>query len=284
MKLTRLLTTAAALLLAVNSFAQNDSLAFVSGAWKTTQVSDGIVLKECAFTGDLFNSNQYVCVLEVAPDRHIDIVASDEATLAGTTVLAEKYGAVAAVNGGFFNMRAPYGSISYIRVDNEEISPNKFGNPANGNVGRDSRLKGSVVCFKGQLYVVKADDIKAWEKYIEAEDVLTTGPMLLIGGEDEFVAENSFNKTRHPRTAAGRRLDGTAVLVTVDGRHAEAAGASMWELQSMMRWLGCCDAINLDGGGSTAMVVSGKIVNHPCDNKKFDPEGERRVANAILVK
>lgn len=284
MKLTRLLTVAAAMLLSVGAFAQNDSLAFVSGEWKTTQVSEGIVLKECSFTGDLFNSNQYVCVLEVAPGRKLDIVASDEGTLARTSELAEKYGAVAAVNGGFFNMRAPYGSVSYIRVDDEVISPNKIGNVQNGNVGRDSRLKGSVVCFNGGMYVVKADNMQSWEKYIAGEDVLTTGPMLLIGGEDEFVAENSFNKTHHPRTAAGRRPDGTAVLVTVDGRHAEAVGASLWELQSMMRWLGCRDAINLDGGGSTAMYVSGKIVNHPCDNKKFDPAGERRVANVILVR
>ncbi|MCR5710669.1 MAG: phosphodiester glycosidase family protein, partial [Bacteroidales bacterium] len=47
--------------------------------------------------------------------------------------------------------------------------------------------------------------------------------------------------------------------------------------------LGCRDAINLDGGGSTTMVVSGRIVNHPCDNRKFDPAGERSVANAICI-
>jgi exopolysaccharide biosynthesis protein len=51
-----------------------------------------------------------------------------------------------------------------------------------------------------------------------------------------------------------------------------------------MSWLGCRDALNLDGGGSSTMVFDGNIVNHPSDNKKFDHQGERVVANAIVVR
>jgi exopolysaccharide biosynthesis protein len=54
-----------------------------------------------------------------------------------------------------------------------------------------------------------------------------------------------------------------------------------------MKWLSCVDALNLDGGGSSTMVIRGQpnngVVNYPSDNKKFDHEGEREVANALVV-
>jgi len=57
----------------------------------------------------------------------------------------------------------------------------------------------------------------------------------------------------------------------------------MAELQQIMAALGCRDAINLDGGGSTTMVVRDAVINHPSDNGQFDADGERRVANAIVI-
>jgi exopolysaccharide biosynthesis protein len=63
---------------------------------------------------------------------------------------------------------------------------------------------------------------------------------------------------------------------------------TMWELQEYMAKLGCKNALNFDGGGSTTMVIKGKtpnnVVNYPSDNKKYDHEGERKVSNAIVVK
>jgi exopolysaccharide biosynthesis protein len=140
-----------------------------------------------------------------------------------------------------------------------------------------------VATFQGALYVLKSDSIERWEHDIEAEDVVTAGPVLRVGGEDEPLVKNDFNSRRNPRTAVGRRADGTVLLVVADGRNKEAAGLSMRELQLVMAALGCVDAINLDGGGSTAMVVDGTVVNHPSDNRKFDAAGERPVANAIIV-
>jgi exopolysaccharide biosynthesis protein len=53
-----------------------------------------------------------------------------------------------------------------------------------------------------------------------------------------------------------------------------------------MRWLKAIDAINLDGGGSTTLWVNNEIgvVNFPTDNKKWDHEGQRKVANVLLLK
>ena len=51
-----------------------------------------------------------------------------------------------------------------------------------------------------------------------------------------------------------------------------------------MLWLGCTEAINLDGGGSSTMYIKDEgVINFPSDNKQHDHEGERPVSNAILV-
>jgi exopolysaccharide biosynthesis protein len=61
---------------------------------------------------------------------------------------------------------------------------------------------------------------------------------------------------------------------------------SLFELSKLMRWLKAIDAINLDGGGSTTLWVNNEIgvVNFPTDNKKWDHEGQRKVANVLLLK
>ena len=67
---------------------------------------------------------------------------------------------------------------------------------------------------------------------------------------------------RPDRTAVGIREDGRIVLFVCDGRIPESKGADLVELAQIMKGLGCKDALNLDGGGSTNMWVSGEIVNH----------------------
>lgn len=83
---------------------------------------------------------------------------------------------------------------------------------------------------------------------------------------------------RNPRTALGVRADGTVLLVTVDGhRHDSAVGLTIKELRRLMASLGALDAVNLDGGGSSALAIRGRLVNHSSDR-----DGERKVGDAIL--
>lgn len=118
-----------------------------------------------------------------------------------------------------------------------------------------------------------------WEKIDAA---IGGGPMLVQGGEaavgDEGFAQKSFVAARHPRTAIGRTAEGDLLLVAVDGRSSLSVGASLSELASIMRRLGCVDAMNLDGGGSTAMAAVGLTVNRPSDGR------ERAVADALMVR
>ncbi len=90
----------------------------------------------------------------------------------------------------------------------------------------------------------------------------------------------SFTNNRHPRSAVGFNADTSRFFfVTVDGRHpGYSDGMTLPELAMFMRELGCTQALNLDGGGSTTMVVRGKVVNRPSD-----ATGERAVTNALLL-
>ena len=88
-----------------------------------------------------------------------------------------------------------------------------------------------------------------------------------------------FSSGRHPRTAVGFSRDSsTLFLITVDGRAESDAGMSLAELAATVLRLGVYEAMNMDGGGSTTMVVEGKVVNRPSDK-----EGERAVGSALRV-
>lgn len=121
--------------------------------------------------------------------------------------------------------------------------------------------------------------------------VTNGGPLLVRDGhveitqqQDGFVhpgdpsfAYGWFVK-RNPRTFAGIDGQGRTVLVTVDGRTGEDLGLSIPEAAAVARSLGLVDAINLDGGGSTTMVVDGRVISHPSDST-----GERPVGDALLI-
>ncbi|MFL5561865.1 MAG: phosphodiester glycosidase family protein [Gemmatimonadaceae bacterium] len=89
-----------------------------------------------------------------------------------------------------------------------------------------------------------------------------------------------FSAARHPRSAIGITRGGdTLLIVAVDGRQAASVGMTLTELAQTMLGLGAWDALNLDGGGSTALVVRDSVVSSPSD-----PTGERPVGDVLLVR
>lgn len=82
---------------------------------------------------------------------------------------------------------------------------------------------------------------------------------------------------RQPRTFIGRTSRGLVKLVTVDGRSTASVGVTIAEEARLARSLGLVDAVNLDGGGSTAMAVRGALVTTPVGGK------ERSVGDAIVL-
>lgn len=113
-------------------------------------------------------------------------------------------------------------------------------------------------------------------------NILAGGPSLLKDGNPtiDVVKErfsNAFANDRHPRTAVGFGRDGDVWLVVVDGRNPSSRGMSLPELADFMAGLGCADAMNLDGGGSTTLSLLGLTLNRPSDGE------ERPVSNGFLL-
>jgi hypothetical protein len=100
-------------------------------------------------------------------------------------------------------------------------------------------------------------------------------------GDLEVEERPSFAAERHPRTAVGFDLDEKVLWVlVVDGRQPDySAGMTLPEIATLMEALGVEEAINLDGGGSSVMVVDGITVSRPSD-----AEGERPVVNALGIR
>ena len=68
---------------------------------------------------------------------------------------------------------------------------------------------------------------------------------------------------KNPRTAIGYTKDNNLILVAVDGREGSSVGMTLMQLAGFMKSIGCVNAMNLDGGGSTVMYVDGAVVNNP---------------------
>jgi exopolysaccharide biosynthesis protein len=118
----------------------------------------------------------------------------------------------------------------------------------------------------------------------QAANIIGGGPQLIKNGRVEIsnAAEKilaSFVGDGHPRTAIAKLKSGQILLVTVDGRQpGESIGMSLTMLADLLIEFGAVEGINLDGGGSTTMVIRNKLVNKPSDTT-----GERPVSDAILV-
>lgn len=134
------------------------------------------------------------------------------------------------------------------------------------------------------LNTLKLGDTVELEMEMKMKSMPELSPYLteLIGGDrtilkDGVVQENNWPEL-HPRTAIGFSSDKSKIfMVVVDGRSNFSKGVSTKQLADIMKISGAADALNLDGGGSSVMVVRDEIKNTPSDGV------ERAVGNALLV-
>jgi len=140
---------------------------------------------------------------------------------------------------------------------------------------------GSRVSLISKMTPLESETPGSWK---HASFVIGGGPHLIRGGRvaityDKEKIASSFVTDRHPRTAIARLKDGRLLIVTVDGRQpGPSVGMQLTELADLLLEFGGADGINLDGGGSTTMILNGKLVNKPSDQT-----GERPVSDAILI-
>lgn len=247
-----------------------------SADWNTDRVAEGVVWRQAHLT-DLYGLPQSLNVLKVDLDAEkvsVDVAFSDTGRVR-TSVLAGRTGAIAAVNGSFFDMSNGE-SVAFFQSDGQVLQ-------ATSETGE--RFEGAVAVEpEGDAAVLRKAEPR-WTRLPRFEDVLASGPLLVWEGDTVPSEDVGFNFTHHPRTALGTTEDNHLLLVTVDGRTNQAAGMTIRELAWVMQGLGTTMAINLDGGGSTTMWLREEgVVNYPSGSGTYDHEGERPVANAVVVR
>ncbi len=142
--------------------------------------------------------------------------------------------------------------------------------------GLDRRAESLLQVELGQQVALLLDTKPSWPGLCHA---VGGGPRLLAGGEiaipyyDERFRADVRASTR-PRTAAGIDQQGRLILLVVDNVN---KGMTLGELARVMSKLGVVEAMNLDGGGSSTLVIAGKHVNQPSDGVP------RSVSNAIVI-
>jgi exopolysaccharide biosynthesis protein len=268
-------------------YAQNqDSLTFAHTRWKKKSVKAKSKLFTHHFnTKNLFGSNQNISYIEVKNKKRANEfgIGQELKVLKPTSAFGIEAAAVAAINGTFFDVKNG-GSVDFIKKDGIVVAQNRL-EPTGI---RAAHQRAAILIENGRLSIKNWDGSADWELQEKAPNMMVTGPLLSINDIETILDSGSFNVTRHPRTAIGLKPGGKVILLTVDGRNDNSSGMSLFELRKIMRWLGCTSSINLDGGGSTTLWVAGEgdngVINYPTDNKKWDHNGERSVANTILLK
>jgi exopolysaccharide biosynthesis protein len=257
----------------------SDTQIIQNAHWETHKIARGIILKQAIFP-KLFGESQSISIVEVDLDRkkiQISIAADPQKRILTSTFAKEK-NAAAAINGTFFDMKNG-GSVMLVKQDGKVINPSKI---------HSERSDGALTIDGHEVKIVPSDSTEAdWAEHLKAPNVMVSGPILLMDGKPVTLSKAGFNVLTHPRSAVAITNDNKLLLVAVDGRSETGSGMSLFSLTTLLQTLDARDAMNLDGGGSTTLYAKGQtengVVNHPSDNKKFDHEGERTVANAILV-
>lgn len=169
--------------------------------------------------------------------------------------------------------------LTYISISNKKIikiSDKPLNIPRNGVViaGGSEYLKG----FKtGQRVKI---NYKLSGNYKNFKHIISGGPFLIKDGKIFIdTAEEKLNAItgRNPRSAIGYTDDNVLIIVTVDGRKEGTDGVTLQELAKIMKDLKCTNAMNLDGGSSTVMLVNGKTIGG--SNIK-----SAQISNALTVK
>lgn len=204
-----------------------------------------------------YQSDCYIANIKLTNPAHIKTIYSDGRwTNLGCEISTfdKRVQSIFMVNGDFRN--AEYGAKLGIVRNSQIVNDNKF----NGVLGMDK---------KGNLVKVTANNAQTVLN-MGIRDTWTFGPWLVENGK----ALNLDNETKHPRTFIGqvKRNDGVIeyVIVVADGRMVQNAGLTNLEMANILVEKNCYIGYNLDGGGSSAMMFMGQVLNYPCYGERAD--------------
>ncbi len=216
----------------------------------------------------IWQSYASIHVLIVNPKEHaiVPVRASLERGRETVETLAKRYGATAAVNGGFWKASGDPAGI--LKIDGVFLGiPNKP-RAAVGWSMQNQKVYIDRILTDEDLKIIPMTrppytTSQEWE---DCEHIVGGTPLLIQEGKvlEDYSLEQtllSFLTNRHARTAIGIRESGEWVFVTVDAF--PLGGLSILELANLLHTLGCIQALNLDGGSSSTLVIEGKVINTP---------------------
>lgn len=238
------------------------SLAFAQAGTpvKTCKLTQTVNYKRFEFR-DFANLPIKASVLEVDltdPKTYIRPISPGGCKLVSR--MGKETGAIATVNGTYFDGKCK--SVTMVKVDGVIKALN----------GRSRSVLG--IDGANALQIATVSGGQDWAQAVHAMGGI---PRIVTNGRVDVQEEGyseSFATGRHPRTAVGLIDDRHAIIVTVDGRSTTSKGMSLEKLAEFMIGLGAKQAVNLDGGGSTAMWIDSRfrdpagIVNSPSDGSE----------------
>ena len=233
------------------------------------------------------------------------LVSNDDDGVETPSEIAITRNASVVINGGYFARgQNPMRHIGLLKAKNILIEP------ASNSVFRDDiRYNVNRGAF-GVLYdnsvditwaSTRNDSIFSWSfpflnrpgkpaivnyefsEFWDVKEAVHAGPVLIRNGKIKVSTEQEvfFNTPVdgvQPRSAIGYKKNGDVIMMVVDGRQVDSRGVYLKELAMLLSQFDCEEAVNLDGGGSSSLVVNGKLVNKPIGLKI-----EREVMSFIAV-
>ncbi len=194
-----------------------------------------------------------------------------------TSQFLQEFGVQVAVNGDGFSPWWSYSVADYYPHVGDAVQPR-------GNAASRGKVYWTSQAAVPTLYISSRNQL-SFDAPAKPFNAISGETLLLMGGQLIPELDNSVTQ---PRTAVGYSKNGRYMyLVVVDGRQPlYSEGMTMKELASLMLSLGAQYAMNLDGGGSSTMVVEGRdgqprVLNSPIDN--YIPGRERPVANHLGI-
>lgn len=190
-----------------------------------------------------------------------------------TSEIAENNEAIFAINGDYYGFRSDGVLIR------------------NGKVYRDTPARTSAAFYNdGKMRVFDETKVSSDELLNSGvTNTISFGPILVDDGKivDNFehvVVDTNFGnrsiQSSNPRTGVGMIEANHFVFIVVDGRQeGYSKGMTLSEFAEVFKELGCTEAYNLDGGGSSTMYFMGRVINNPLGEGK-----ERKISDILYIK
>lgn len=172
--------------------------------------------------------------------------------------------------------------VAWLFTDSSKKQPYAFQQPV--RAWKDSVAQLTLPMLKSRMELqqgAERSEPRKWRVHtaIGGGPVLVQQGVIRVTNNEENMFPGKAISDRHPRTAMGYTADGKLVVLAVQGRMPGIAeGVTLVQLAEMLISLGCVEALNLDGGGSSCLLINGKETIVPSDR-----EGQRPVPGVFMI-